>query len=876
MQWHTAEVKEISDKFGTNLHTGLTAEQVKELEERFGKNELAAKKKKTLLQRFLTQLQDFMVIILLIAALISLVLAFVGGEGDFVEPLIILGIVVLNAVLGVVQESKAEQALDALKNMAAPHAKALRNGSVDVISSKDVVPGDIILVEAGDYIPADARLLESASLKCEESALTGESLPVEKQTDAQVETTAPLGDRLNMLYSGCTVSYGRAKALVVATGMETEMGKIASLLEGDSDEMTPLQHKLAKMGKYLGILALIICVIVFFVGWLSGESPVEMFMTSVSLAVAAIPEGLPAIVTIVLALGVTRMVKKNAIIRRLPAVETLGSASVICSDKTGTLTQNRMTLTRLWIDPGDIIDLTAGEPLSPSAAAMLKLAVLCCDASVEVVDGEERHIGDPTESSIISAAKQAGFEKEKLERELPRIAEIPFDSDRKLMTTVNMIDEHPVVIVKGAFDVLSARCISGDTIRAQEISKMMGAEALRVLAIAYKEIDEIPVDPTPEELESGLTLIGLIGMIDPPREEARRAVATCVGAGIRPVMITGDHVVTACSIARQLGILRENDKALSGEELHGMSDKELSAHIREYSVYARVSPEDKIRIVKAWQSAGEIVSMTGDGVNDAPALKAADIGCAMGITGTDVSKGAADMVLTDDNFATIVVAVREGRSIYDNIKKTVQFLLSCNLGEVLTVFCAILFGWGAPLIAIQLLLINLITDGLPALALGVEPPEQDVMERKPKPKTEGIFTRSYSIQIALQGLWFGIITLAAYYLGTFVFSAGNHAYGQTMAFTVLAVSQLFHAFNVRTSHSLFTINPLSNKYLLLAVAASLLIIAAVLFISPLAALFKLEALDFSHLGIAVLLSASPLVVVELAKLVIKLFNKNHR
>lgn len=873
VQWHTAEINEITEKFGTNLETGLSSEQIEELTQRFGKNELTAKKKKTLFQRFLAQLQDFMVIILLIAALISLVLAFVGGEGDFVEPFIILGIVILNAVLGVIQESKAEQALDALQNMAAPHAKVLRNGSVDIIPSKDVVPGDIILVEAGDFIPADARLIEAASLKCEESALTGESLPVEKMADAQVDTTSPLGDRLNMLYSGCTVSYGHAKGLVVATGMETEMGKIAALLEGEADEMTPLQHKLAKMGKYLGILALVICIVVFFIGWLSGESPVEMFMTSVSLAVAAIPEGLPAIVTIVLALGVTRMVKKNAIIRKLPAVETLGSASVICSDKTGTLTQNRMTLTRLWADPGDLIDLTAEEKLPSSATAMLKLATLCCDASVELVDGQEKQIGDPTETCIVSAAKKAGFDKEQLNRELPRVAEIPFDSDRKLMTTVNMIGERPVVIVKGAFDVLSALCTSGDLARAQEMNAMMGQEALRVLAVAYKEIDEIPVSPSSEELESGLTLIGLMGMIDPPREEARKAVATCIGAGIRPVMITGDHVVTACAIAKQLGILREGDKALSGEELHAMSDQELSAHIRDYSVYARVSPEDKIRIVKAWQSAGEIVSMTGDGVNDAPALKAADIGCAMGITGTDVAKGAADMVLTDDNFATIVVAVREGRGIYDNIKKAVQFLLSCNLGEVLTVFCAILFGWGAPLIAIQLLLINLITDGLPALALGVEPPERDVMERKPKPKTEGIFTRGYSIQIALQGIWFGFITLIAYYLGTFVLSDGNHTYGQTMAFTVLAVSQLFHSFNVRTSHSLFTINPFSNKYLLLAFLTSLLIVAAVLFIPPLTALFKLAPLAMSHLGIAVLLSISPLVVVELAKLIIYLFNR---
>ncbi len=614
-----------------------------------------------------------MILILIAAALVSFGVACYEGEAkEFFEPVLILVIVIINAVMGVLQESKAEKALDALQNMSAPHARVIRGGEEQVIDAAMLVPGDIIRLEAGDFVPADARLLRAVSLKSEESALTGESVPSEKDAEAEVPEKAPIGDRSNMVFSGCSVTYGTALAVVTATGMDTEMGRIANLLEGESDTATPLQKKLAQLGKYLGIVALAACAIIFVVGLLNGIPVMEIFMTSVSLAVSAIPEGLPAIVTIVLSIGVQRMVKKNAIIRRLPAVETLGSASVICSDKTGTLTQNRMTLTKVYAD-GQRVPADVSTENVPEIERLLRYATLCCDGSV-VFDGDrEQHIGDPTETAIVLAAHRAGMPKEALGREFPRLAEIPFDSDRKLMTTVNRIDGRNVVITKGAFDMLAPRCIAGDLDAARAVCDEMSADALRVLAVAYREIEEVPAQPTSDELENGLTFLGLVGMIDPPRPEAAAAVATCRRAGIKPVMITGDHVVTASAIARELGILTEADRAITGMELDAMTDAELDRDVEHIAVYARVSPENKIRIVRAWQRRGQIVSMTGDGVNDAPALKAADIGCAMGITGTDVAKGAADMTLTDDNFATIVDAVREGRGIYANIRKVVGF-----------------------------------------------------------------------------------------------------------------------------------------------------------------------------------------------------------
>lgn len=869
LEWHHMSLDEINKGLQTDFENGLTSEKVSAKRQQFGMNKLAGKKKKTMLQRFLEQFKDAMVLILILAAAISFVVAWNGHEKtEFLEPIIILFIVVVNAIMGVVQESKAEKALDALQNMSSPHAKVIRNGKLEVIESAEVVPGDIIVFEAGDYIPADARLIESASLKCEESALTGESVPSEKDARAEIEENAPLGDRLNMIFTGCSVSYGRGKAVVTDTGMNTQMGKIARLLDSSSDNQTPLQLKLAKLGKYLGILAIGICLVIFVIGWLAGMKSLEIFMIAVSLAVSAIPEGLPAIVTIVLALGVQRMVKKNAIIRRLPAVETLGSASVICSDKTGTLTQNKMTVVYGWTE-GALQPVDENVP--DNIKTLLRLAALASDGSVEIVDGREKHVGDPTETSIILAAMKNGMSKEQINAECPRVGEIPFDSDRKLMTTVNMIDGKPVAIVKGACDVMFSRCVSGDLEQARKVNEEMATRALRVLAVGYKRLDSVPETLTSEEIENGLTFVGLIGMIDPPREEAKEAVATCIMAGIRPIMITGDHIVTASAIAKELGILREGDLAMTGTELAQMSDEEFAANIRKYSVYARVSPEDKIRIVKAWQSAGEIVSMTGDGVNDAPALKQADIGCAMGITGTDVAKGAADMTLTDDNFATIVEAVQEGRGIYDNIKKAIQFLLGTNIGEVITVFMAMLFWQESPLLAMHLLWLNLVTDGLPALAMGVEPVESDIMTRKPKPKNEGLFADGLGVRVVLQGIMFATLTLIGYYVGKTYF--GGISAGQTMAFLVLSASQLFHVLNVRTKKSIF-VSPLhKNKYMVGALCISFLLIVLIAFVPPIAQIFKIAILPAKAYLLALGLSVMPVVVIEIEKLIRLLLRK---
>ena len=841
---------------------GLSDAQVRQKKEEFGENKLNEKKKKSNVQRFFDQFKDVMILILLAAAAISFVIACVEGEPkEFFEPVLILLIVVLNAVMGVMQESKAEKALDALKSMSAPHARVIRNGEEEVIDAVDLVPGDIIRLEAGDFVPADARLLHSVSLKSEESALTGESVPSEKDADTIVDEKAPLGDRSNMVFSGCSITYGTATAVVTATGMNTEMGKIANLLDNEEEGQTPLQKKLAQLGKYLGILAIAACAIIFVVGMANGIPAMEIFMTAVSLAVSAIPEGLPAIVTIVLSIGVQRMVKKNAIIRRLPAVETLGSASIICSDKTGTLTQNRMTLVQAYMDTWETTEKISNQN-SDAVKQLLTYGTLCCDGSVVFNGSEEKHIGDPTETAIVLAAHKNGLPKDDLNKKYPRLAEIPFDSDRKLMTTVNRIDGKNIVIVKGAFDVMASRCVVGDLQAATRINQEMSENALRVLAIGYKEIDKIPANPTSDELECGLTFMGLVGMIDPPRPEAKEAVAVCRRAGIKPVMITGDHVVTASAIARELGILLPGDKAITGSELDAMTDSELDAQVENISVYARVSPENKIRIVKAWQRKGQVVSMTGDGVNDAPALKAADIGCAMGITGTDVAKGAADMTLTDDNFATIVDAVREGRGIYANIKKVVGFLLGTNIGEVITVFVAMLLWHESPLLSMQLLWINLVTDSLPAIALGMEPVEKDVMDRKPKPKDEGLFAHGYGVQTVLQGVMFGALSLIAYYIGKT--QTGCVEGGQTLAFMVLALSQIVQAFNMRSEHSLFKIGPFTNSALNKAALVSVALVALVMF-TPLGTLFGLIRLSGTQYLIGVGLILVPLVAMEIAK-----------
>ncbi len=862
MTFYNQAKEEVLEMLGTNAEKGLSTAQAENLLKTHGENRLREKKKKTNMQRFFDQFKDVMILILIAAAIVSFVIACVEkNPREFFEPALILLIVILNALMGVVQESKAEKALDALKNMSAPHAKVLRDGVQTVIDAAELVPGDIIVLEAGDFIPADARLLTSASLKSEESALTGESVPSEKDANAVIAENAPLGDRNNMVFSGCSVSYGSATAVVTATGMDTEMGKIANLLDNETDGQTPLQLKLAQLGKYLGIVALLACAIIFVIGILNNIAVMEIFMTSVSLAVSAIPEGLPAIVTIVLSIGVQRMVKKNALIRRLPAVETLGSASIICSDKTGTLTQNRMTLVKAYCDGGEIEDIT--NSCSVGVKNLLMLGSLCSNGSVNFDGAKEEHIGDPTETSIIVAAHKNGMEKEELNKTYPRLAELPFDSDRKLMSTINTINGKNVVIVKGAFDMLSLRCKSGDIEKATVMTEQMSEDALRVLAIAYKEIDCVPETLTSEEIEKDLIFLGLVGMIDPPRPEAKDAVKICRKAGIKPVMITGDHVVTASAIARELGILMDGDMAITGTQLDAMTDSELDGIVEKISVYARVSPENKIRIVKAWQRKGQVVSMTGDGVNDAPALKAADIGCAMGITGTDVAKGAADITLTDDNFATIVDAVREGRGIYDNIKKVVGFLLGTNIGEVITVFAAMLLWHQTPLLSMQLLWINLVTDSLPAIALGMEPVEKDIMGRKPKAKTEGIFAGGLGIRVVLQGFMFATITLVGFKLG--LNQLGTLQAGQTMAFIILAMSQVVQSFNMRSEKSIFKIGPFTNTNLNWAALASSLMVILVLF-SPLRVAFGLIILPVKLYLIALGLIFIPMVIMEISKL----------
>ena len=865
MSPHSQDLKSLLTTLNVDPEKGLSAAQVTQQKAKFGENRLREKKKKTTFQRFIDQFKDVMILILIAAAIVSFVVVIMEQNwGELFEPALILLIVILNAIMGVYQEGKAEKALDALKNLSAPHARVIRDGGETVIDAADLVPGDIIKLEAGDFVPADARLIHSTSLKSEESALTGESVPSEKDATAEVAENAPIGDRTNMVFSGCSITYGTALAVVTGTGMNTEMGKIANLLDGEGDTQTPLQKKLAQLGKYLGVMALAACGIIFVVGILNDIPVLEIFMTSVSLAVSAIPEGLPAIVTIVLSIGVQRMVKKNALIRRLPAVETLGSASIICSDKTGTLTQNRMTLVKAYMDGSDALEEISTEN-SEAVRALLLRGALCCDGSVVFnADGTEQHLGDPTETSIVLAAHKNGMPKDEINKQYPRVAGIPFDSDRKLMTTVNVMDGKNVVIVKGAFDMLAARCVKGDLETAKRITEEMSENALRVLAIACKTVDTVPENPTSEELENGLTFLGLVGMIDPPRPECKVAVATCHRAGIKPVMITGDHVVTASAIARELGILTEGDMAITGAQLDAMNDSELDATVEKISVYARVSPENKIRIVKAWQRKGQVVSMTGDGVNDAPALKAADIGCAMGITGTDVAKGAADMTLTDDNFATIVDAVREGRGIYANIKKVVGFLLGTNIGEVITVFLAMLFWHETPLLSMQLLWINLVTDSLPAIALGMEPVESDVMDKKPKPKNEGLFANGMGVRVVLMGAMFAALSLVAFYLGKTI--GGSVAHGQTMAFMVLAMSQVLHAFHMRSDKSLFKIGAFGNSTLNWAALASLVLVALILFTPGVMTAFGLVYLTGELYLMAAGLILAPSVIMELCKL----------
>ena len=895
--WFSKTVTETSEYFKTDLKKGLNLEGVEESRKKYGINELKAKKKKTLLIKFLEQFKDFMIIILIIAALVSGIIGYIENEG-ITDSIIILIVVIMNAIIGVAQESKAEKSLEALQKLSSHVAKVIRNGELIIVPSKELVPGDIVVLETGDYVPADLRIIEAVNLKVQEASLTGESVPVEKNIEAISDEKVGIGDRTNMLFSSSLITYGRGKGIVVETGMNTEVGKIASIINDTNETETPLQEKLNKLGKTLGIGALIICAVIFVIGLLYGKNPLDMFMTAVSLAVAAIPEGLAAVSTIVLAIGVQRMVKKHAIVKKLPAVETLGSATVICSDKTGTLTQNKMTVQKIFYN-NKLVDIPEVN-LEEDDAVLEKLvyvSMLCNDTKI----GTDKQLtGDPTETALINMGFKLDFQPAIYEQ-MPRIKEIPFDSDRKLMTTVNRIGEKFVVCTKGGVDELLNRCtkyiLKGeiktdlDNYKNQikENNEKMAKDALRVLAMGYKELDHEPTDEEMKDIENDLIYIGMVGMIDPPREEVKLAVQKCKTAGIKTVMITGDHKITAVAIAKALGILEKEDEAITGAELEKMSDEELTKNIRKYSVYARVSPEHKVRIVKAWQANGEIVAMTGDGVNDAPALKTADIGCAMGIVGTDVAKEAADVILTDDNFATIVSAVEEGRRIYDNILKAIQFLLSSNVGEIIVLFVAILitpllskiFGIDIhliePLLPIHILWINLVTDSLPALALAVDPAEKDIMKRKPIKPKKGVFTKGMIWRVVYQGVMIGIITLAAFVIGLGTKNVPvieglteqevRVEIGQTMAFVVLALSELVHVFNIRNNkESIFKTKIFNNGKLILAILVSAILMFVILLIPGLRTIFSIPVLPMSNIVEIVILVLLPMVIVEIFKL----------
>ncbi len=886
--WFNKSVEKTTKELKTDLKHGLHTNELKERYEKYGYNELKAKKKKSMLVKFLEQFKDFMIIILIIAAIVSGIVGIQEGEG-ITDTIIILIVVILNAIIGVAQENKAEKSLEALQKMSSHVAKVIRDGKLSVVPAKELVPGDVVILETGDYIPADLRIIEAINLKSQESAMTGESVPVDKSSDT-IDGEVGLGDRKNILFSSSLITYGRGKGIVIGTGMNTEVGKIAKMIDETDESQTPLQIKLNNLGKTLGIVALLLCAVIFVVGTLYGKEPVHMFMTAVSLAVAAIPEGLAAVSTIVLAIGVQRMVKRNAIVKKLPAVETLGCASVICSDKTGTLTQNKMTVKKIFVN-SRTQNIDEIKDKTDELDKLVKSGMLCNDTKV-AEDG--KLTGDPTETALVDMGFTLGYEGDTIEK-YPREFEIPFDSDRKLMTTVHKTEDGKyIVYTKGGVDELLKCCnkysengeIKSDLSDYKSLilstNKSMAEKALRVLAFGYKIINHSLTKDDIDHLESDLIFVGMCGMIDPPRIEVKEAVKTCVSAGIKTVMITGDHKITATAIAKELGILKDETEAITGSDLEKMSDETLKNKVRSISVYARVSPEHKVRIVKAWQANGEVVAMTGDGVNDAPALKNANIGCAMGIVGTDVSKEAADVILTDDNFSTIVAAVEEGRRIYDNILKAIAFLLSSNIGEIVVLFLAIMLtpilaklfhitdiSQLEPLLPMHILWINLVTDSLPALALAVDPADKNSMKRKPIQNSKGIFSKGMTWRIMYQGIWIGLITLIAFILG--LSTQGDSAYkirvGQTMAFSVLALSELVHVFNIRNNQeSIFKGNPFNNGKLILAIGVSALLMLVVLFVPGLREIFDLAVLPKDQLIETILLIFSPLLVVEGFKL----------
>ena len=932
--WQSFNINEVERKLRTNISQGLAKEEVESRHNKHGPNKLEEQKKENIFIRFIKQFNDFMIIILLIAAVISAGISFVQGENDYIDSIIIVAIVVLNAIMGLVQEAKAEKSLEALKNMAAPVAKVRRDGRIITVKGTEVVPGDIVLLEAGNFVPADCRLINSSNLKVEESSLTGETVPVTKDANVLLDEKTPIGDTLNMAFATTIVVNGHAEAIVTDIGMNTKVGQIAKMIITNESPETPIQKKLGEVGKTLGIGCLAICAFIFVIGVLKKIEPIEMFMTSVGLAVAAIPEGLPAIVTIMLSIGVTRMARKNTIIRKLPAVETLGSSSVICSDKTGTLTQNKMQVTRVMDIKGESLDLQKNF--------ILELGTMCTDV--------EEDVGEATELAIVNAAKEQGKFKEMLYQKFNRINDIPFDSDRKMMSTIHRINslntsvketiavsqrvgensdismntiegagtnssialrtmeraqinedtnskpklrqnhnmqtssciekilnstvDKFLTITKGAPDVLLKHCtkyfLNGEVYsldnnaiqKIEKINSMMADDALRVIAVAYSEMPRLPTNINSTSIEQNLTFVGLIGMIDPPREGVEEAVATCRKAGIKTVMITGDHIATAKTIAKDLGILKKNDLAITGKELDEIPQKELEKNISRYSVFARVSPEHKVRIVEAFQKTGAVVAMTGDGVNDAPALKKADIGIAMGKNGTDVAKNASDMILTDDNFVTIVEAVKQGRNIFENIKKAVHFLIATNIGEIVTIFVGLLLGMKSPLLAIQLLWVNLVTDSLPAIAIGLEPPDKDIMNRKPRDAKKSIFADGLWGKIFVEGAMLGMLTLL-------IFNIGNNLYGlevgRSMAFVALGMLELVHSFNVKSDESIFKVGILENKYLIGAFVLGTLLQAVVVMVPTLANIFKLVPLNGMQWIYTIGLSILPLIIIEAQK-----------
>lgn len=874
--------EEVEKKLATDTRTGLSDEEADRRRERYGYNEFRKVKHKSLLVKFLNQFRSFMIIVLIAAAAISGVAGYMEGEG-FTDAIIILAIVILNAVIGVFQEARAEKSLDALEKLSSPHCKVVRGGQIRIIESRELIPGDVVVLETGDSVPADVRLTEAINLKIQEAALTGESVPEDKYITT-IDDEVGIGDRDNMAYASTSVTYGRGRGIVTATGMHSEVGKIACMIQSVPDSKTPLQSRLDKLGKVLAIAALSICGVIFVVGLLYGRPWLDMLMTAVSLAAAAIPEGLPAVSTIVLAVGVQRLVKRNAIVRKLPSVETLGSTQVICSDKTGTLTQNRMTVVTLYSDgAARRVDEFKVRP-EGDALEILRLSILANDATLTKEGGRWKTNGDPTETAMLDLGIRFDVVKNDLERALPRVAEIPFDSERKMMTTVHNGEAKLLVAVKGGLDEVLACCdrisdngkVRSLTAKDRETiaaaNAAMAGDALRVLAVAMNEIETLPKKVEPATLEKDLVFVGMLGMIDPPREEVKAAVAKCRQAGIKPVMITGDHLITAVAIARALGIMDDKDMALTGVELDRMPEEELCSNIKNIAVYARVSPENKVRIVKAFQKHGKIVAMTGDGVNDAPALKLADIGVAMGIVGTDVSKEAADVVLADDNFSTIVGAVEEGRRIYDNILKAIGFLLSTNIGEILVLFIAVMFNWVTPLLPIHILWINLVTDSLPALALSFDPAAHNVMRRKPLDSRRGIMTRRFSILIVLQGMMVAALSLTAYWVGLQV----SPAVAQTMTFAVLAFTQVMLIFSIRAGSRSAFCGMFSNKILLLSLVIVSAMMWVVLEVPALHGLFRITTLDAAQWRWVLGLSAAPIVITEAVKLVARLFRIKQR